>query len=229
MQHQQPVNRRLATLRQKLCKSKTDFCQECFTRSSFWQCQNPPNVFRDHDAEVNSEFFFVFDKPNDNDPFRASNLIPITILDNRSEFSNPTRRNLITLFDILGIQRCSDGIDPLCSKQVHITNAVKCDKCAATGQTGQIKIGSHQVQACLNRFFYEELSILQPRVILFFGKNPDDYVTGRSGKLWAFRQEVINGKTYDVVRVPHTTSRPFNTHGKGGQAYQVKLKNLFSS
>ncbi len=213
------------TLRNQLCRSASEFCRVCFEGGLFAKDQNPPNVFRKRLDDSPPYFFFVFDKPNDNDRARGKGLEPIEILDSRDP-SNPTRANTVKLVEILGLANQAGG-DPLSSPRIHITNAVKCDKCAATGQTGQIEIRHEQASRCQQQFFFKELEILQPKVLVLFGANTDKFVTGKAGPTWKLRREVINGKTYAVVRVPHTTATPFNTHGKKGQAYKDKLADLW--
>ncbi len=223
------INPELFDLRQNLCKGTTDFCRDCFKGSPFAQSQNPPNVFRDQEMNIHPNYFFVFDKPNNCDRYRHSDLVPITIFDPRAEFSgNPTRNNLVKLFKILKITGHSE-IDPLWSKQVHITNAVKCDKCAKTGIAGPVKIGEYQVKTCCENFFYQELMILQPKVIVFFGTYPERYIASKRTKLWEIRQETINGILYTMVRVPHCAPPPFNVYGEGGQAYKNNLGELFGT
>jgi len=219
-----PMREKLSTLRNDLCRSGSKFCQACFEGGQFADVQNPPNVFRNRPHDSKPYLFFVFDKPNNNDPNRGQGLEPIEILDDRFE-GNPTRINTIKLIQILGL---ADGDKaPLCAKKIHITNAVKCDKCAASGKTGQIEIGREQVSRCHQQYFFKELDILHPKVLVLFGANTDKFITGKAGPSWKLRQEVVNGRTYTVVRVPHTTATPFNTHGKKGLAYKEKLADLW--
>ena len=215
-------NLMLSELKEELCASKEGFCRECFKESEYRQ--NPPNVFRDMPADTHTEFFFVFDKPNTNEGPGVSDLVPITILDPRDEKVR-TRKNLVNLFEILSID--ADGKDRLSSRRVHITNAVKCDKCAETGKTGRIRLKDKQVRTCLERFLFKELEILQPTTIVFFGTLPERYVLGANGKLWDLRKDVdINGRKYRVVRVPHTAPISFNTYGRKGEAYKEHLGAL---
>lgn len=215
----------LSKLRSQLWQGTNEFCRACFEGGQFAQAQNPPNVFRNRPYDTRPYLFFVFDKPNDNDRTRGKGLDPIEILDNR-DAGNPTRVNTVNLVEILGLTS-KDAGDPLCSPRIHITNAVKCDKCATTGQTGQIEIGHEQALCCQQRYFFKELEILQPTVLVIFGANADKFVTGKAGPTWKMRHAVIDGKSYSVVRVPHTTATPFNTHGKKGQAYKERLAHLW--
>ncbi len=218
------IREQIENLRDQLCRSESEFCRACFEGGKSAEAQNPPNVFRRRQDDSRPYFFFVFDKPNNNDPNRGSGLEPIEILDDRFG-GNATRINTIKLLQILGF--AGESQDLLYSKKIHITNAVKCDKCAATGQTGQIEIGREQASRCHQQFFFKELEILQPKVLVLFGANADRFVTGNAGPSWKLRKEVINGKTYTVVRVHHTTATSFNTHGKKGLAYKEKLADLW--
>src|SRR5437868_1307987 len=139
----------LRVLREQLCKNASEFCRECFSSSRFANVQNPPNVFR-IGRNGAPKMFFVFDKPNDNDSFRDSDLIPITIFDSRrvAAFRNPSEENLLTILRRVGIGH-ENGLD---SKLFYITNAVKCDKCAQTGATGGIRIRKVQKNTCVSLF-----------------------------------------------------------------------------
>jgi len=64
-------------------------------------------------------------------------------------------------------------------------------------------------------------------MIVFFGANTEKFITGQSGKTWKIREEIINGKAYDVVRVCHTAPTPFNTHANKGQAFGEFLPQIF--
>lgn len=225
------LNEDLMQLREMLCVDDDHYCRACFLGGPHASAQNPPNVFRNQLQGVRPRFFFVFDKPNDNDRLKAKGLkwAPVDILDDRDS-ANPTRLNLVKLLNILGLVGESNGASGvLSSSMFHITNAVKCDKCAVSGATGQVEIGLAQAEQCKRNFFFKELELLKPKALVMFGANPDKFITGRVGKIWVVRDEMVNGQIYKVVRVPHTTATPFNTHGKRGQAYKEKLPDFWIS
>ena len=220
-------NKNLMKLRETLCIDDDHYCRACFQGGPHASEQNPPNVFRYQVADARPKFFLVFDKPNDNDRLKAKGLkwAPIEILDDRCP-ENQTRKNLVKLLNILGMINGSNltpGV--LSSPCFHITNAVKCDKCAETGFTGRVEINAAQAEHCKKSFFYQELRILRPDVLVMFGEKPDEYITGRKSKVWEVREESIDGQCYRVVRVPHTTDTSFNTrkNGDGGRAYKDRL------
>jgi len=162
--NQQTLNQKLALLKAELFKNKTEFCRDCFKISQFKEQQNPPNVFRDRIEGDSVEFFFVFEKPNNNDLYR--HYAPIHIHDQREIFNNQTRTNLLR---ILNISKNKDnGDDPLSLKSIHITNAVKCDKCSETGQSGRLEVRCNQVRNCLKKFFYRPRKST-PKSTHFFG------------------------------------------------------------
>jgi len=212
-------------LRERLCQSKDSFCRACFEGGSFAGEQNPPNVFRNRTSQIQPHYFFVFDKPNDNNRARGKGLEPIEVLDKRDP-RNSTRSNTARLVELLELTDKLDD-DPLNSSRIHVTNAVKCDICAETGETGPIDIRPTQALRCRQLFFFRELQILKPKVLIFFGKNADFFVTGMIGPTWQVRREIIDGTTYTVVRVPHTTATSFNTHGAKGLAYKNRLPELW--
>jgi hypothetical protein len=218
-------NVNLHNLKNELC-TKHSFCRECFINSKYKDEQNPPNVFRDVPDNSSVEFFFVFDKPNNNNKAEESGLVPITILDCRYE-NVQTRKNLIKIFGLLGIENDTGENDRLSSNRVYITNAVKCDKCPETGNTGRITLEEKQVMKCKEKFFFKELDILQPKTIILFGRNAEHYIIGKIGEMWKRRYENINGKRYQVIFVPHTALTPFNIQGKLGEAYKDNLGTLF--
>jgi len=215
----------LAVLRDMLCRSKTEFCRVCFTSAPHGVEQNPPNVFR-VDRKVRPSFFFIFDKPNNNDMFRASDLVPITVFDARPAFGRqPSYDNLLRLLDLLGLRTRGQG-DPLASGSVHVTNAVKCDKCALTGQAGRVTINPEQSENCVDRYLARELAILRPQALVFFGKAPQEYALGYATPTWQAIQATISGATYWMMRVPHTSPTSYNTHGRVGAGYVEPFKQL---
>ncbi len=221
------LNEDLMQLREMLCVDDDHYCRACFLGGPHASAQNPPNVFRNQVQGVRPKFFFVFDKPNDNDRLKAKGLkwAPVEILDDRDQ-GNSTRYNLVKLLRILGmIVDTNEAPRVLSSSDFHITNAVKCDKCAETGVTGGVTINLAQAERCKKSFFYQELSILRPDILVMFGRNADEYITGRKSKVWEVRRESIDGQVYTIVRVPHTTATSFNTQrgGWGGRAYRDKL------
>ena len=205
----------LKNLRDTLCRSKTEFCDVCFAGSPRSHEQNPPNVFRIGRTNKPS-FFFVFDKPNNNDDFRTSELVPISVFDPRPVFGRqPSYDNLLRLLELVGLQTQGQD-DPLASGPIHVTNAVKCDKCSETGMTGRVPINMMQARACVDRYLIRELAILQPKAIVFFGKAPQR-VRLREGEvtpIWKSRKVTIGGRSYWTMRVPHLAH--FYTHGGGG-------------
>ena len=219
----------LSLLRERLCKDAQDFCKECFAGSPYEAVQNPPNVFR-VGKNLQAKIFFIFDKPNNNDGFRSSDLVPITICDPRPIFGPPaTHRNLLLLLDILGLRSERASADPLDSEAVHVTNAVKCDKCAVTGQTGRVAIGETQARKCVSRFLSQELAIIRPSALIFFGEAPERNVLGYSTPLWVAHQASVAGESYWVMRVPHTSPTSFNTHGGRGEHYREPFQKLLSA
>ena len=209
-----------------ICSGKNDFCKDCFKDCNI--LQNPPNIIRVTGEESKTDFFFIFDKPNNNTDYKDSPLLPITILDSRYEFeSNPTRVNLIRLLEQLNVNGDNSGDDPLNVSKIHITNAVKCDKCSLTGDTGAIPLNPDQVKRCTDRFLFKELEILKPKYLVFFGSYPEKYVTGTKRKMWELYDVNLNGNDYKAVRVPHTAPTPFNTFGKRGAAYAKNIGHLF--
>ena len=216
----------LSLLRGQLCTGVAEFCRECFTTSPYAATQNPPNVFR-VGKNLHAKTFFIFDKPNDNDSFRTSALVPIVICDPRPIFGPPpTHRNLLVLLDKLSLSSASNTHDPLESDAVHFTNAVKCDKCAVTGKTGRVVIGEIQVRNCMSKFLLRELVVIKPVALVFFGEAPQQNVLGYTTPVWAAQPASIADATYWVMRVPHTSPQSFNTHGGKGDKYIAPFRNL---
>jgi hypothetical protein len=215
----------LSDLRDELCRSTTEFCDVCFATSPHRHVQNPPNVFR-IGPKSRPSFFFVFDKPNNNDSFRTSDLVPITVFDPRPAFGRqPSYDNLLRLLDLLGLQPQGHG-DPLASGPVHVTNAVKCDKCAVTGETGPVAINAEQATKCGDLYLIRELAILQPKALVFFGKAPQEYACGYATPTWECTQAAIGGRSYWMMRVPHPSPTSYNTHGGGGASYVEPFNRL---
>ncbi len=94
----------LSELRDELCRSTTDFCHVCFEGSVHRREQNPPNVFRGA-GRRDPDLFFVFEKPNDNDAFRASDAIPVSVFDPRPLLGvrQPSYENLLRLLELVGL------------------------------------------------------------------------------------------------------------------------------
>ena len=216
----------LGELRDQLCRSATSFCRVCFEGSAYRREQNPPNVFR-IDRRRRPQLFFIFDKPNDNDAFRTSDAVPITIFGPGPDFGRqPSYANLLRLWKLLGFGEVAAGRDPLASELVHVTNAVKCDKCAETGKTGRVAINDRQVKTCVDRFLLKELAILRPKALVFFGTKPQRYVCGHTTEPWACTEAKVGDRSYWMMRVPHTSPTSYNTHGGVGAAYIEPFKNL---
>jgi hypothetical protein len=113
------VTDELRSLRDELCRSATDFCRVCFGSSSHRGEQDPPNVFR-IDRKRQPYFFFIFDKPNNNDSFRTSSVVPITVFDPRPVFgSQLSHANLLRLLELLALDTTEPG-DPLSTGAVHV-------------------------------------------------------------------------------------------------------------
>ena len=223
------MNNELRSLQEQLCTDTKNFCRECFVGSAFASVQNPPNVFR-AGRNAHAKIFFIFDKPNNNDDFRRSHLVPITIGDPRQEFgAQPTYDNLRAILDGCGIGSARNEADPVDSELVHITNAVKCDKCATSGQTGGITIGKNQARNCVSRFLLRELAIIKPVAVVFFSVNAQRSVLNRVTKPGEMHFVPIDGVTYRVMRVPHTAQQSFNTHGDKGEFYREPFRNLLVS
>lgn len=217
----------LSELRDELCRSTTDFCHVCFEGSIHRREQNPPNVFRVGE-HGNADLSFIFEKPNDNDAYRTSDAVPISVFDSRPLLGirQPSYVNLLRLLELVGLAAPTPGRDPFAAGRVHVTNAVKCDKCAKTGKTGRVAINARQVKTCVDRFLLKELSILRPKAVVFFGKASQEYVCGYTTAMWVCNEAVLGGRPYWVMRVPHTSPQPFNTHGKRGRAYIEPFKTL---
>jgi len=171
----------------------------------------------------------VFDKPNDNTPYKTSSLVPITVFDDRAGRDArlaraPSHSNLITLLQGLGLLALDTT--SLSSAPVFITNAVKCDVSAETGKTGRISIPGWQVGNCVQKFLQRELALVAPWAVVFFGKNAQQYAMGTVTGLWEIRKSRVGERFYSTMRVPHTSPQAFNTHGRGGNAYVEPFKEL---
>jgi hypothetical protein len=176
---------------------------------------------------LSARIFFIFDKPNNNDLFRTSSMVPITICDPRPVFGPPaTHRNLLLLLQIVGLVSPTATGNPLDSGVVYITNAVKCDKCAVTGATGRVAIGKKQTEICVSRFLLRELTIIKPSALVFFGEAPQLNVLGYATPIWDTVSAVIGEHTYLVMRVPHTSPTAFNTHGGKSEKYREPFRKL---
>ena len=215
----------LSELRGELCRSTTDFCHVCF-EGSIHRCeQNPPNVFRVAGRQ-SPDLFFIFEKPNNNDAFRTSDAVPISVFDPRPSGSQPSYRNLLRLLELVGLAARKPGQDPFAAGLVHVTNAVKCDKCAVTGKTGRVEINERQVKTCVDRFLLKELWILRPKALVFFGKASQKYVCGYTTAMWMCTEAVLGDRSYWMMRVPHPSPPSYNTYGGGGHAYVEPFKTL---
>jgi hypothetical protein len=215
----------LSGLRGELCRSTTDFCHVCF-EGSIHRCeQNPPNVFRIA-GRRSPDLFVVFEKPNNDDAFRTSDAVPISVFDPRPNGSQPSYRNLLRLLELVGLAARTPGQDPFAAGLVHVTHAVECDKCAATGKTGPVEINERQVKTCVDRFLLKELSILRPKALVFFGKASQKYVCGYSTAMWTCEEAVLGDRSYWTMRVPHPSPRPYNKYGDGGHAYVEPFRTL---
>jgi hypothetical protein len=224
------MSENLCLLRDELCSDSSHFCRLCFKGRPTEKYQNPPNVFRVRTAAP-AKMFFIFDKPNNNDGTRS--FVPIKICDPRFG-NNSTQQNLLTLLDMLasvhaGFGTARGSADEFDCELVHITNAVKCDKSALTGKPGGIEVGGDQARTCISAFLHQELAIIQPKALVFFGKLPYQYVVGDKIEPWEVRSIPIAGRTYWVMRVPHTTATPFNSYGGKGKNYIEPFRQLLTS
>jgi hypothetical protein len=225
-------NKELEKLRDKLCKNCNEFCRLCFQDKRICDdpvCQNPPNVFRTFQRKRYPKFFFVFDKPHNNDIFNKKNrktkdYIPIEIFDQRkieSELPEGLKaiafeknRSMLNFYRLLMEKMIDIDFDEnLSSEDFHLTNVVKCDKCAKNKKrkNGSVKINKDQAEKCIEHFFSKELELLKPEVLVLFGKNPFEYLKCMmnledvdAGDMWYIFKASLFGKEYDVVRVPHT-------------------------
>ncbi len=216
----------LTQLRSELCSSGEHHCRRCFVTSPTTVVQCPPNVFR---TEGQKPIAFIFDKPNDNTRYRKSSLVPITVFDDRAGVDSrlsiaPSHVNLITLCQML--EGISPGAHNLSSPLVHITNAVKCDVSCETGKTGRIVLPANQVETCTENFLANELRIVNPKALVFFGINAQRYVLNEQTPLWDLATRPFGGREYVFMRVPHTSPESFNTHGDMGRTYIEPFKRL---
>lgn len=219
----------LKKLRNQLCQGTKKYCHECFVGTQFEAKQNPPNVFRTANFEASRPIAFVFDKPNDNTKYRDSELVPITIYDDRAGIDPrlpraPSHSTLIVLCRLLGL--IAQNSNCLESHNLYITNAVKCDKCSDTGKTGRVRINDKQTALCRDRFIMKELQAVNARALIFFGINAQKYTLGWTTHLWEIHEVQLNCVSCWVMRVPHTAPTPFNTHGGRGQNYIAPFNEL---
>lgn len=219
----------LKELASKLCQNREKYCRFCFEGSRFKTSQNPPNVFRVVDSGLSASIAFVFDKPNDNTRLKNTECIPITIYDDRSGNHNLLRRspshlNLINLCRMLNL--IPPNSTSLAIPNIHVTNAVKCDVCSDTGQTGRIDINEKQARACRELFLVNELIAVKARSIIFFGNNSQRYTLNGTTPLWSISDAYIKNTKYSIMRVPHTSPTSFNTHGRNGQEYIKAFNEL---
>lgn len=219
----------LKKLRNQLCQGTEKYCRKCFVGTQFEAQQNPPNIFRTANLTTSRHVAFVFDKPNDNTNFRNSELVPITIYDDRAGVDRrlpraPSHSTLISLCRLLGL--IAQNSNCLESPNLYITNAVKCDMCSTTGKTGRVNVNDRQAKVCRERFLVKELQAVKARALIFFGENAQRYALGKTTPLWSIHKEQLNDSSYWVMRVPHTSPTPFNTHGGRGQNYIVPFNEL---
>lgn len=219
----------LEELKSQLCQGLECYCDVCFRGTPFADRQNPPNVFRIANPSVSRPIAFIFDKPNDCTNYKNSELVPITIYDDRAGTDPrlpraPSHSTLILLCRRLGlIPQESDSLE---SPYIYVTNAVKCDMCAATGRTGRVKVHDKQADRCRRRFLERELVEVGARALIFFGVNAQQYTIGRCSSLWSIERQCIGSQDYWMIRVPHTSPTPFNTHGAKGDNYVAPFKEL---
>lgn len=216
---------KLSELRDELCRSTTDFCHVCF-KGSARRKQNPPNVFRTTGSQ-RPDFFFVFEKPHDNDLFRTSDAVPISVFDPRPlGVRQPSYENLRRVLGLVGLAAPTPDEDPFAAGRVYVTNAVKCDKCAETGKPGSVTIKALQRRTCVDRFLLKELAILRPKALVFFGEASQKYVCGRTTDMWTCNEAILGDRSYWMMRVPHTAQRSFSRLGKRGRAYVAPFRRL---
>jgi len=99
--------------------------------------------------------------------------------------------------------------------------------CSATGRTGRVKINNAQSTTCRNQFLVHELQEIGAKALIFFGANAQEFAMGKTTLLWAVRKWKLHDREYFVLRVPHTSPTPFNTHGGRGANYITPIKELF--
>lgn len=133
--------------------------------------------------------------------------------------------NLLTLCELLGLIPPNSA--SLESPHIYITNAVKCDMSATTGQVGRIGIAQIQSDKCIKTFLLKELEIVNPQVLVFFGLNAQRYVLGHTTPLWAQGKCELDGRDYTFMRVPHTAPSPFNVYGQAGVRYTQHMAQFW--
>jgi hypothetical protein len=100
---------------------------------------------------------------------------------------------------------------------------------AETGRTGRVTIGRRQSERCVERFFIQELALIKPVALVFFGEKPQSYVLGRVTPAGEIHRATVGGIAYWVLRVPHTAATSFNTHGQRGHYYKGPFQLLLKS
>ncbi len=136
----------------------------------------------------------------------------------------PSHSNLIFLCQTLGlIPKDSTCLN---SSNFYITNAVKCDMCSLTGKSGRVKINKDQAVKCIDQFLIHEILKVGARALVFFGENAQKFALGETTPLWAIRKRNIKQCEYLIMRVPHTSPTPFNTHGGKGHRYKDPFREL---
>lgn len=223
-------NEELKKLRDKLCTNKSVYCKKCFKNKTTLSHQNPPNVFRVFERTCYPNFFFIFDKPHNNDSLspkreKVKDYIPIDIFDQRKiedelpvKLKSKAFEKNCTMHNFLDLIKRKlivvDIDENMKSKDFHITNVVKCDKCSQTIKNKKNKITPQQVKYCIEKFFLKELEYLKPDVLVLFGENPFEYLKCMmnlndvyAGEMWYQFKAVISGKEYVAVRVPHTSGK----------------------
>ncbi len=217
--------KRLSELRDQLC-TKDSHCRKCFMRSGVRQ--NPPNIFRLRHENHRPYFFFIFDKPHDNDSTDPAQ-VPVTIFSGEDPFkNNRSRVNLLTLLDKLG-DRVGHGSNELeVPRVIHVTNVIKCDRCGKTDRAKGIRVRKIQKENCLQMFLRQELEILRPAKLVIFGVNACKYLSrlmtypDASAEAWTWfkpRDVMLWGRNYKALLVPHTASQAFYRLGGGGDDY----------
>lgn len=222
---------KLVQLRSELCTDQLHHCRRCFVGKPTEHLQCPPNVFRAASDDART-LAFIFDKPNDNTNYKTSPVVPITAFDDRAGVDPrlaraPSHDKLLVLCRLLGL--ISPEAQEFNSPLIHITNAVKCDVSCESGQTGRITISNWQAKNCIENYLLRELEITKPRGLVFFGKNAQHYVLNEFTPSWEVHSREVGGRTYKIMRVPHTSPEAFNTHGKKGQSYFQPFKQLLAA
>ena len=161
----------LQQLRQELCIDTTHHCRICFAGKATESVQCPPNVFHASGSADEKLITFIFDKPNDNTPYKWSPLVPIEAFDDRAGVDKrlkraPSHQNLLVLCRLLEL--IPNDSQDLHSSLIHITNAVKCDVSSDTGKTGRIDVSREQAGNCIKHFLIRELEAVKSKALIFF-------------------------------------------------------------